>query len=67
MMVLTVKTSTKKVLAVKKVLQPKLEDCYNKWVQPDASVVKVFALEETSSDWVPREISFREQYARLRE
>ena len=37
------------------------------WVQFDASVVKVFALEETSNDFVPRGISFRKQYARVRE
>ena len=60
-MVLTVRTSTKKVLAVKKVLQQWLEDCYNKWVQPDASVVKVFALEETSSDWVPTWACYRKK------
>ena len=51
-MVLTVRTSVEKVRAVKNVLRRWLEDCYNKWVQPDASIVKVFALEETSSDWV---------------
>ena len=53
MMVMTVKTSTSKVLADKEVLRQWLEDCYNKWVQPDASIVKVFALQETSADWVP--------------
>ena len=52
MMVFTVKTSAQKAPGVKKVLQHWFEDCYNKWVQPDASIVKVFALQETSSDWV---------------
>ena len=53
MMVMTVKTSTSKVLADKEVLRQWLENCYNKWVQSDAAIVKVFALEETSTDWMP--------------
>ena len=52
-MVLTVKTSASKVLADKAVLRQWLENCYNKWVQPDAAIVKVFALQESSTDWVP--------------
>ena len=52
-MVLTVKTSASKVLADKEVLRQWLENCYNKWVQPDAAIVNVFALQETSTDWVP--------------
>ena len=51
-MVLTVRTSVEKIRAVKIVLRRWLEDGYNKWVQLDASIVKVFALAETSSDWV---------------
>ena len=52
-MVLTVKTSASKVLADKKVLRQWLDNCYNKLVQLDATIVKVFALQETSTDWVP--------------
>ena len=52
-MVLTVKTSASKVLADKAVLRQWLENCYNKWMQADAAIVKVFALQESSTDWVP--------------
>ena len=52
-MVLTANTSASKVLADKAVLRQWLENCYNKWMQADAAIVKVFALQESSTDWVP--------------
>ena len=53
MLVLRVSTSADRVLADKAVLRRWLESCYDKWVQPVDGVVKMFALQESSTDWVP--------------
>ena len=52
-MVLSVNTSASKAWADKALLRRWLENCDNKWVQPDDASVKVPALQESSTDWVP--------------
>ena len=52
-LLLSTPTSSNRVLRDKRLLCNWLEGCYKKWVRPVDGVVKIHALQETSSDWVP--------------
>jgi hypothetical protein len=50
---LSMRTSPNKALAHKALLCRWLEQCYTTFVQQDEGVVKIHALQESSTDWVP--------------
>ena len=52
-LVLSTRTTQKQVREDKKLLRLWLEQCYQKWVRPVGGVVKVYALQQMSSDWTP--------------
>lgn len=52
-LVLSVRTSPSQVLADKKLLIEWMEGSYNNFVKPVKDVVNIYALQESSSDWVP--------------
>jgi len=51
--VLSVRTSKNMVLADKRSLCRWLDSCYTAWVKPVDGAVNIYALQETSTDWVP--------------
>ena len=53
MLVLRVTTSAERVLEDKAMIRRWLKNCHDKWMEQAEGVVKVFALQESSSDWVP--------------
>jgi len=53
MLVLSMQTSCNEVLKDKSLLCKWLEQCYTSWVKPLEGVVNIYALQESSSDWVP--------------
>ena len=52
-LVLTTRTSKQRVRQDKETLCQWIESCYQKWVMPIEGVVKVYALQQLSSDWTP--------------
>lgn len=52
-LVLSIRTSPKRALDDKALLCKWLEESYKKWTRPVEGVVKIFALQESSSDWIP--------------
>ena len=52
-LVLSVRSSSSRALQEKKLLARWMELSYEKFVKPEEDVVSVYALQESSSDWVP--------------
>ena len=52
-MVLSRRTSAHSALEDKRLLCKWLDSCYRKWILPVDGAVKVYALQESSADWVP--------------
>ena len=52
-LIVTVRCSSDQSLAKKKMLCQWMESCYNDFIQPMDGVVSVYALQESSTDWVP--------------
>jgi len=52
-LVLSTRTSAETVLADKALLTRWFEQCYRTFTQPDEGIVNVYALQESSSDWMP--------------
>ena len=52
-LLITTRTSPERVLADKMFLKAWLEECFNKWIQPVEGVVKIYALQESSREWIP--------------
>ena len=52
-LVLSTRTTADRALQDKVLLCRWFEDCYTKWTKPVDGVVKIYALQESSSDWVP--------------
>ena len=52
-LVLWVRTSSSTVLSDKRILSQWLEESYSKHMKPTPEVVNIYALQESSSDWVP--------------
>ena len=51
--VVTLRTSPSKTLKDKKLLTIWLQECYRNWVKPTQGIVKIYGLQESSTDWVP--------------
>jgi len=53
LLVLSTRTTAATVLSDKALLTRWLEQCYTTFMQPDEGIVNVYALQESSSDWMP--------------
>ena len=52
-LVLSIRTTRQRAQGDKAVLRKWLEEAYNKWMQPTDRMVRIYGLQQSSTDWVP--------------